>query len=158
MGSVGDDVRPLLSGVRSPVLIVHGGSGAIPTEAMHAWTAALPDARLMVIPDAGHYLHVDRPDVFFPAALEFLRGSWPAGARDDALVSADDIAVLTARGKLNAARGRDHARAICRRARGKVHTRAGAPETLRAVCLFRSGNLHERRGGGASLCSLPRTG
>jgi proline iminopeptidase len=92
MGSVGDDVRPLLSRVRSPVLIVHGGSGAIPTEAMHAWADALPDARLMVIPDAGHYLHVDRPDVFFPAALEFLRGSWPAGARDDALVSADDTA------------------------------------------------------------------
>jgi parallel beta-helix repeat protein len=79
MGSVGDDVRPLLSRVRSPVLIVHGGSGAIPTEAMHAWTDALPDARLMVIPDAGHYLHVERPDVFFPAALQFLGGSWPAG-------------------------------------------------------------------------------
>jgi parallel beta-helix repeat protein len=80
MGSVGDDVRPFLSRVRSPVLIVHGGSGAIPAEAMHAWADALPDARLMVISDAGHYLHVDRPDVFFPAALEFLRGSWPAGA------------------------------------------------------------------------------
>jgi parallel beta-helix repeat protein len=80
LGSLGDDVRPLLSRVRSPVLIVHGGSGAIPTAAMQAWADALPDARLMVIPDAGHYLHVDRPDVFFPAALEFLRGSWPAGA------------------------------------------------------------------------------
>jgi proline iminopeptidase len=113
MGSLGDDVRPLLSRVRSPVLIVHGSSGAIPTEAMHAWADALPDARLMVIPGAGHYLYVDRPDVFFPAALEFLRGSWPAGAdvhsADSAATWSDTVHVALPTGVRETDRASIHA-------------------------------------------------
>lgn len=78
MGSLGDwDVRPLLAAVGVPVLIVHGSGSAIPPEAMQEWARAFPNARLMVVPDAGHYLHVDRPAVFFPAAVEFLSGGWP---------------------------------------------------------------------------------
>jgi proline iminopeptidase len=81
LGALGDwDVRPLLSSIDVPVLIVHGGESAIPPEAMHAWADALPNTRLLAVAGAGHYLHVDRPDVFFPVALEFLGGSSPESA------------------------------------------------------------------------------
>jgi proline-specific peptidase len=81
LGELGDwDVRPLLPAVGAPVLILHGAESAIPLEAMQAWVNALPNARLQSVPDAGHYLHVDRPEVFFPVALEFLGGRSPAGA------------------------------------------------------------------------------
>jgi haloalkane dehalogenase len=81
LGALGEwDVRPLLSTVDAPVLVVYGEASAIPAEAMEAWSSALPAGRLMVIPGAGHYLYVDRADVFFPAALEFLAGGWPVGA------------------------------------------------------------------------------
>jgi proline iminopeptidase len=80
LGALGDwDVRPLLAAVDAPVLILHGADSAIPPEAMQAWADALPNARLQSIPDAGHYLHVDRPEVFFPVAVEFLGGRSPAG-------------------------------------------------------------------------------
>jgi proline iminopeptidase len=81
LGSLGDwDVRPLLSRVDVPVLIVHGGDGAIPLDAMQAWADALPNARLLTVAGAGHYLHVDRPEVFFPVALEFFGDRPQAGA------------------------------------------------------------------------------
>jgi proline iminopeptidase len=77
-GSLGGwDVRPALGHVRSPVLVVRGAEGAIPGEAMEAWVEAFPNARLLTIEGAGHYPHVDRPEVFFPAAETFFGGGWP---------------------------------------------------------------------------------
>jgi proline-specific peptidase len=77
-GSLGEwDVRPALGHVRSPVLVVRGAEGAIPREAMDAWVQAFPNARLLTIEGAGHYPHVDRPEVFFPAAEVFFGGGWP---------------------------------------------------------------------------------
>jgi proline iminopeptidase len=88
LGALGNwDVRPLLSRIDVPVLIVHGGESAIPPEAMHAWADALPDARLLTVAGAGHYLHVDRPEVFFPVALEFLGDRPPAGANSSEVSS-----------------------------------------------------------------------
>jgi parallel beta-helix repeat protein len=71
------DVRHLLQQVDSPVLVVHGAASAIPREAMDAWVEALPNARLLTIHGGGHYLYVDRPDAFFPAAAVFFGGGWP---------------------------------------------------------------------------------
>jgi proline iminopeptidase len=77
-GSLGEwDVRPALGHVRSPVLVVRGAEGALPREAMEAWVEAFPNARLITIEGAGHYPHVDRPEVFFPAAETFFDGGWP---------------------------------------------------------------------------------
>jgi proline iminopeptidase len=71
------DVRHALRHVDSPVLVVHGAASAIPADAMAAWVEAFPNARLITIDGGGHYLHVDRPDVFFPAAAIFFGGGWP---------------------------------------------------------------------------------
>jgi len=43
-------------------------------------TATLPNARLLVILDCGHFAHLEKPDVFFPAVDLFLRGKWPEEA------------------------------------------------------------------------------
>jgi pimeloyl-ACP methyl ester carboxylesterase len=78
IGSLGAwDVRPVVGHVTSPVLVLHGAAGAIPREAMEAWADAFPNARLITIERAGHYLHVDRPEAFFGAAEVFFDGGWP---------------------------------------------------------------------------------
>lgn len=43
--------------------------------------SSLPNGRLFVIEQSGHFPFVERPDAFFPAATTFLRGEWPPAAR-----------------------------------------------------------------------------
>jgi proline iminopeptidase len=74
------DVRPLLGRVTAPVLVIYGEADPVPRAGAEAWAAAYPDARLLIVPHAGHLAHVERPDVFFPALETFLRGQWPTGA------------------------------------------------------------------------------
>jgi proline iminopeptidase len=76
-----DDWRPALAGITAPVLLIHGAHDAIPVEASRAWAAALPDARLLVLPRADHLPWVEQPARFFQAVDEFLQGNWPRGAR-----------------------------------------------------------------------------
>lgn len=79
LGSLGDfDLRARLAAVRVPALVVHGDRDPIPLESAREWAASLPDARLLVVGDSGHFPYVEQPDAFFPAATEFLRGRWPA--------------------------------------------------------------------------------
>jgi proline iminopeptidase len=103
-GSLGAwDVRHLLREVESPVLVVHGAASAIPPEAMEAWVAAFPNARLLTIEVAGHYLHVDRPEAFFPAAATFFDGGWPEAVATASVANVDVQAVeLAIRGYLDA--------------------------------------------------------
>lgn len=63
----------LLDSVNVPVLIVHGDQdNGVPVT--HARTAAqrIPDARLLVVSDAGHWVQRDRPETVSSAVLEFL--------------------------------------------------------------------------------------
>jgi proline iminopeptidase len=76
------DLRPHLRAVRAPTLVVYGEESVLGIEPMEGWATALPNARLFGIPDAQHYPHVDRPELFFPAAETFLSGTWPDAARD----------------------------------------------------------------------------
>jgi proline iminopeptidase len=76
----GWDLRPPLRAVSAPVLIVHGQDSFIGRETMEGWAGALSDARILSLPSAGHYLYVDRPDLFFPAVEQFLEGNWPEAA------------------------------------------------------------------------------
>lgn len=82
MGSLGAfDLRQQLATVKVPTLIIHGDSDPIPLASAREWAASLPDGRLLVIEQSGHFPFVERPEAFFPAATAFLKGGWPAEAR-----------------------------------------------------------------------------
>jgi proline iminopeptidase len=68
----GYDWRPLAHHVPAPTLVVHGDRDPLPVGGSEEWTRALPHARLVVIHDAGHYLHAEQPEQFFPAVEAFL--------------------------------------------------------------------------------------
>jgi pimeloyl-ACP methyl ester carboxylesterase len=79
--ALGDwDWRSQLASLEVPTLVVHGAEDLIPLESSREWAAALPNARLLLIPDAGHMPAIEAPEVFFPAADRFLRGAWPEQA------------------------------------------------------------------------------
>ena len=82
MGSLGAfDLRPQLAAIKVPTLIIHGTSDPIPMASAREWAANLPNGRLLVIEQSGHFPFVERPEVFFPAATAFLKGEWPPAAR-----------------------------------------------------------------------------
>jgi proline iminopeptidase len=66
------DWREGLRSVTAPTLILHGEQELIPMRLVEEWTQALPNARLVRIPGAGHFPFVERPDVFYPALDAFL--------------------------------------------------------------------------------------
>ena len=71
------EMEPALAALRLPVLVVVGardrGSRA-PSEAL---AAAIPAARLVVVPDAGHVVNLEQPAAFNRALGEFLDGLPP---------------------------------------------------------------------------------
>ncbi|WP_083587083.1 alpha/beta fold hydrolase [Agrococcus sp. Marseille-P2731] len=57
-----------------PVLIVHGQhDSGVPLAAARAAADTIPDAQLLVVPEAGHWVQRDRPDVVVPAMQRYLR-------------------------------------------------------------------------------------
>jgi pimeloyl-ACP methyl ester carboxylesterase len=66
------DLRPLAARVSAPTLVVHCEADPFPLAGSEEWAQALPSARLVVVPRAGHFPHAERPEVFFPAVEEFL--------------------------------------------------------------------------------------
>lgn len=79
--SLGDwDWRPALRQLAAPTLVLHGLADPIPLETAREWAAALPQARLLIYPGAGHFPYVDMPERFFRDAAAFLGGAWPDGA------------------------------------------------------------------------------
>jgi pimeloyl-ACP methyl ester carboxylesterase len=70
-----EDVRPLLSRVTPPTLLVWGERDyLVPPAHADVLLAALPDAQLVRLPGAGHVPMEDRPEAFNRALLAFLRG------------------------------------------------------------------------------------
>lgn len=63
-----------------PVLTIQGDFDTLPMEGARLWASSLPDARLLIVPEAGHLPMVEQPDIFFPAVDTFLEGGWPAEA------------------------------------------------------------------------------
>ncbi|BCL33181.1 alpha/beta fold hydrolase [Streptomyces aurantiacus] len=62
-----------LTTVRTPVLALHGEHDRVaPVEVSERLVGALPAGRLDVVPGAGHWIHVDRPDEFCTLVGEFL--------------------------------------------------------------------------------------
>ena len=69
------DWRPLARGVRVPTLVVHGAEDPMPLAGSEEWARTLPAAKLLVVPEAGHYPHAEQPARFFPAVERFLSAS-----------------------------------------------------------------------------------
>jgi pimeloyl-ACP methyl ester carboxylesterase len=69
------DFRDDLAAVTVPTLVIHGdGDATVPFEGSGARThQAVPQSRLVVLPDAPHGLNVSHADAFNTALLEFLR-------------------------------------------------------------------------------------
>ena len=76
------DYRPKVAKVAAPVLVIHGVADVIPLRASEDWTRSYPNARLLVIPGAGHLAHLEQPELFFGAVETFLAGDWPPGTED----------------------------------------------------------------------------
>jgi 3-oxoadipate enol-lactonase len=67
------DVTGWLADIRVPALLIVGAQDAIsPPEEMRSIAAALPDARLVVIPEAGHMAPMENPAAVNQAMAEFL--------------------------------------------------------------------------------------
>ena len=80
-GSMGEwDWTASLEKVTAPLLVIHGQEDAIPMAMVSEWVKALPDARILRLPETGHFPHAERPSVVFPAIEAFLAGTWPAAA------------------------------------------------------------------------------
>ena len=67
------DSTPMLSTIQIPTLIIHGADDElVPLSEAQAMQAAIPDARLVVLPNAGHLPNLEQPDAFNAALGEFL--------------------------------------------------------------------------------------
>lgn len=68
-----DDVTERLGELTMPTLVVHGGQdAAVPVERAEELAARIPDAELVVIPDAGHAANLTHPDEVNPHIERFL--------------------------------------------------------------------------------------
>lgn len=71
--SYGDwDLRDRLRTLDIPTLVVHGTEDVIPMDIAQEWAAALPDAKLVQIPAAGHFPFAERPELVWPVVEQFL--------------------------------------------------------------------------------------
>ena len=71
------DWRDRMSQVTASALVVHGMEDLIPVESSREWVEVLPHARLLPIEGAGHFPHLEAPEVFFPSVNRFVDGEWP---------------------------------------------------------------------------------
>jgi pimeloyl-ACP methyl ester carboxylesterase len=68
-----DDVRPLLPTLAAPTLLIWGRfDPLVPLAHGRQMAELIPDARLRIIPDAGHNAMADRPERFNDLLLSFL--------------------------------------------------------------------------------------
>lgn len=70
-----DWVEEDLRRIECPVLVLHGTEDdlwAFPSDAVADRMAHLGDVRTVPVPDAGHYLHLERPDFVFDEVRRFL--------------------------------------------------------------------------------------
>jgi len=69
---VGWSVADRLGDIRCPTLVIASDQDYTPVSAKEAYVARMPNARLVVIPDAHHAVTVERPDEFNQVLLDFL--------------------------------------------------------------------------------------
>jgi pimeloyl-ACP methyl ester carboxylesterase len=70
---VNEDLTPILPEITQQTLLIWGERDAdVPLSAARIMFAKIKNSSLAVIPGAGHYAFVDRPDEFHSAIKEFL--------------------------------------------------------------------------------------
>lgn len=67
------DLRPGLRRLKMPAMVIEG-ERSIPStiESARVYARSIRGATLVLVPEAGHYPQVERPDIFFPAVEKFL--------------------------------------------------------------------------------------
>lgn len=69
------DYSGRLGSIQTPTLVVHGDHDTgVPLARARDAAALLPDATLLTVPGAGHWVQRDRPDLVIPAMRDFLVG------------------------------------------------------------------------------------
>ncbi|HXE57356.1 MAG TPA: alpha/beta fold hydrolase, partial [Gemmatimonadales bacterium] len=66
------DWRERLRGLQVPLLVIHGERDPVPVESAREWAEVAPDARIVVIPGAGHFPFAEEREAFVGAVEEFL--------------------------------------------------------------------------------------
>lgn len=81
-GSLGDfDFRPTLAKLKVPTLVIEGEKTNVPLDSTREWAKSSPNARLLLIPNAGHATFIDQPAVLLREIETFLQGGWPANSK-----------------------------------------------------------------------------
>ncbi|HEX6790908.1 MAG TPA: alpha/beta fold hydrolase [Candidatus Krumholzibacteria bacterium] len=70
----GYDLVPGLSRLDAPALVVHGEFDFIPVEFAERVAAAMPNARLEVLPECGHFSYLEQPVAVHDAVRTFMDG------------------------------------------------------------------------------------
>ena len=71
------DSTPILTSIRIPTLILHGAEDQIiPITVAKAMQTVIFDSTLRILPEAGHLLNLEQPDLFNQAILDFLATSY----------------------------------------------------------------------------------
>ena len=78
---IGYDWRDELDEVSIPRLVIHGEKDNIPLEGNIEWVAGQPNARLIIVEDAGHFPHMENEEAVLPAIDKFLSGEFPETAK-----------------------------------------------------------------------------
>ncbi|MCP4421899.1 MAG: alpha/beta fold hydrolase, partial [Chloroflexi bacterium] len=67
------DFTAMLDDIDVPVLIIHGAEDQrIPVSEAKMMHEAIPNAELVIVPDAGHLPNLEQPDTFNDAVIDFL--------------------------------------------------------------------------------------
>ena len=61
-----------LPNIKAPTLVIVGANDAPFLNAADYMAAKIPNAAKLVIPDAGHAVNIDQPEIFNQAVLRFL--------------------------------------------------------------------------------------
>ncbi len=76
----GWDFTTRLEQLTAPLLVVYGKEDSLMIPAQQSWASAVPNGRLLLVPDAGKGAFSDNPNFVFPAIETFFSGSWPKEA------------------------------------------------------------------------------
>jgi proline iminopeptidase len=76
--SPGYDLLPALTQLRIPALVLHGDYDFVPVACATHVAEAIPLARLVVLPECGHFAYIEHPDAVRIALTDFFQDSQEA--------------------------------------------------------------------------------